>query len=196
MLVHQHLFPTNTYTSLYYFQMASSAIENKEYTSISELQVGLVLVLYLINTSKFDLARRSLQLVISSPIFRTLFQASTAQGSEIQQVLFWVIHYLDMHISCLLGVNAQLDCPDATIYAINTAVRNVTLYKRSDSTFLLSVSLAIAIESLKLIKCIVSDTLPETSPQKWTDLEAELGTLESAFRRIFPDDDSNLQISL
>lgn len=127
--------------------------------------------------------------------------------------IFWIVNYLDNHISCFLGVASQINCPPVTsiaIQAINIAVRNVAVYKRSDATFLLSVALAIAIELLRLIKCMTPDVpevvhpttpLPEymtppTNIQRRIEVEIELGTLESAFRRIFSDDDANPQISL
>lgn len=42
----------------------------------------------------------------------------------------------------------------ATVYAINKAAYNVADYRRSDSSFLLSVSIAMVIELLKLIRRI------------------------------------------
>lgn len=195
--------------------MAVSVIDNVEsYSSISELRVGLVVVTYLVNTSNLKLARQLLQTIASSSIVSNLFQASAVQDSETPiKDIVWVVHYLDSHISCLLGIATQLSCSAIeamTIQTINVAVRNVAAYKRSDISFLLSVSLAIAIELLRLIKCMVPDAIetlrpnisyPEnvyssTNLQRWIFLEIELGTLESAFRRIFSDDDANPQISL
>lgn len=195
--------------------MAVSVIDNVEsYSSISELRVGLVVVTYLVNTSNLELARQLLQTIASSSIVSNLFQASAVQDSETPiKDIVWVVHYLDSHISCLLGIATQLSCSAIeamTIQTINVAVRNVAAYKRSDISFLLSVSLAIAIELLRLIKCMVPDAIetlrpnvsyPEnvyssTNLQRWIFLEIELGTLESAFRRIFSDDDANPQISL
>lgn len=195
--------------------MAVSVIDNVEsYSSISELRVGLVVVTYLVNTSNLELARQLSQTIASSSIVSNLFQASAVQDSETPiKDIVWVVHYLDSHISCLLGIATQLSCSAIeamTIQTINVAVRNVAAYKRSDISFLLSVSLAIAIELLRLIKCMVPDAIetlrpnvsyPEnvyssTNLQRWIFLEIELGTLESAFRRIFSDDDANPQISL
>lgn len=190
-------------------------IDNLEsYSSISELRVGLVVVTYLVNTSNLELARQLFQTIASSLIVSNLFQASAVQDSETSiKDIVWVVHYLDSHISCFLGIATQLSCSAIeamTIQTINVAVRNVAAYKRSDISFLLSVSLAIAIELLRLIKCMVPDAIETLRPnvsypenvyssanlQRWIFLEIELGTLESAFRRIFSDDDANPQISL
>lgn len=204
---------------MHYFESIASSVEcGKAYSSISELQIGLILVLYFVNTSKLELAHSLLQSITSSPIFCTISQASRITACyEAQSIqfnptndIFWVITYLDLHVSSFLGITASLDCPKPTIHIINTALRNIVIYKRSDSDFLLSVSLAIAIECLRLIQYMMhtvssaaepSDALPDetassTNMQRWTDLEAELGTLESAFRRTFSDDDANPQISL
>lgn len=186
----------------------------ESYSSICELQSGLIVALYFVNTSKLDLAHRLLHVVASSPIVYELFQVSMAQisGTSIDNV-FWVVNYLDSHVSWLLGIPSQLNCPaitSMTIQAINVAVHNVAAYKRSDTAFLLSVSLAIAIESLRLIKCTTPDvpeiirptaslseyTTPPINIHRCIEVEMELKTLESAFRRIFSDDDANPQISL
>lgn len=91
----------------------------------------------------------------------------------------------------------------ATVHGINTAAHNVANYKRSDSTFLLSVSLAMAIELMKLIRRISltvvvttpsSNTIPSPSPSdapEWIDLRAEFETWEFILRSIFPENDNN-----
>lgn len=68
-----------------------------------------------------------------------------------------------MHISSLTQKPALLEAPGpemATVYAINSAAYNVANYRRSSSTFLLSVSLAMAIELIKLIRRIFPAKTP------------------------------------
>lgn len=112
-----------------------------------------------------------------------------------------------MHVSSLLRLSPLLReaGPEmATVHGINTAAYNVANYKRSDSTFLLSVSLAMAIELMKLIRRIsltvsvttptsnaVSSPLPPSAASEWTDLRAEFDTWEFILKSIFPENDNN-----
>lgn len=188
------------------------------YTSIPDIQAGLSMVFYLINTSRLDRARSTLHTITSSSIARSLSQADATQNSETQPMLcgssrdvVWAMRYLDMHISSLLGVAPLHQGSTSTLHtiqAINTAAQNVANYKRSDTTFLLSVSLAMVIELLMLLQRIVPDSVATDTTrgmissdalrnlQRWTDLEPELGTWEHLFQGVFPDDEVNLQIAL
>lgn len=121
--------------------------------------------------------------------------------------IVWSIIYLDMHVSSLLRLSPLLReaGPEmATVHGINTAAYNVANYKRSDSTFLLSVSLAMAIELMKLIRRIsltvsvttptsnaVSSPLSPSAASEWTDLRAEFDTWEFILKSIFPENDNN-----
>lgn len=119
-----------------------------------------------------------------------------------------------MHISSLTQVPALLDSPGpgiATVYAVNSAAYNVANYKRSSSTFLLSVSLAMAIELIKLIRRILpikTSRAPQphlalsreptilVDTNGWSKVRTELQTWDYMLQNIFPDNEGNMQISL
>lgn len=119
-----------------------------------------------------------------------------------------------MHVSNLLGLRLLLDCPTSTlttIYAINTAAYNVANYRRSDKRFLSEVSLAMAVELLRLVQRMNPERLvvnadvdaslsAEMSPSEDTrnhsQLQIELATWEYMFHAIFPDDDTDPRIAL
>ena len=119
-----------------------------------------------------------------------------------------------MHISSLTQVPAFLGSPGpemTTVYAINSAAYNVANYRRSSSTFLLSVSLAMAIELLKLIRGVfparlvtdshshsASSSNPATSMEVhgWNKARTQLQTWDYMLQNIFPENEGNMQISL
>lgn len=215
----------NFSASLLYFEGASTSIaNNQECATVMKLQTTLCLVLYLINTSQLDLARPALKIICASSMVEDLFRSFSIQSptsshassasspifsflSDVRRKdIVWSIFYLDMHVSSLLRLPPLLRDPGpelATVHAVNTAAHNVANYKRSDSGFLLSVSLAMAIELMKLIRRISLTTpattpspsaLPSPSPSdtlEWTDLRGEFETWEFILRSIFPENDNN-----
>lgn len=121
--------------------------------------------------------------------------------------LVWVIYYLDMHVSSLLGFSALLSTPGpelATVHAINTAAHNIAHYKRSDHVFLASASIAMGIELMKLMGRITSVATvinpryelpsPSSDMPEWNDLRTELETWEFMLKSIFADGDGNLTL--
>lgn len=199
----------------------SAFITNDDCPSISNLQIRLCLVLYCVNTSKFNLARPTLRLICGCPLFVNLLQKVATQGNQDPRLLdsrakdiVWVVFYVDMHMSYLTDVPPLLTSPGseiATVHAINTAAHNVANYKRSSSTFLLSVSLAMAIELMKSIpvdtggisttqlqrpSTLFSQPTTPTDSQGWRELQTKIDTWGHMLQRIFPEDDSNPQILL
>lgn len=142
----------------------ATVLAGQEYESHTHLQVALCRVLHLLNTSKADFAHSALQSVCKSSMVQQLIHnVSTHEPESIDfsdlssRNVAWIVFYLDMHISSLLNVVPFLRKPGpdmATVYAINTAIFNVANYRRSDSSFLLSVSVAMAIESIKLTQAM------------------------------------------
>lgn len=119
-----------------------------------------------------------------------------------------------MHTSGLLGLNPLLDVSISTSMttpAIDTAARNVTVFKRSDSGFLSEVSLAMAVELQRLIHSARTETLANAdqifiSPKKEATEEGipefsnsahiNFATWEQTFRGIFSEDDNDPRIAL
>lgn len=132
----------------------------REYESHIQLQIALCRVLYLLNISRADRARSALQAVCRSFMVQQLIRHVSAQKPDnidfsdlSSRNIVWTVFYLDMHVSSLSNVAPFLRKPGpeiATVYAINTAIYNVANYRRSESEFLLSVSVAMAIELMKL----------------------------------------------
>lgn len=205
-----------------YFEAASSTVLlNEECSTVTQLQVGLCLVLYFIHTSKPDLARPALKVISTSSMVQSLFNHVSAQHLQSQGALevrakdlMWSIIYLDLQLSSLLGLSPLLKDPGpemATVYAVNSAAHNVANYRRSDSAFLLSVSMAMAIELLKIIRRTNVENMAAATQQrarplnkklspvelrKWNILKVELETWEFMFQGIFPENDVNPKISL
>lgn len=129
----------------------------------------------------------------------------TQSSSELRSKdLVWTIYYLDMHVSGLLGLSTLLSIPGpelATVHAINTAAHNIANYRRSDHSFLASVSLAMDIELMKLIGRITSTATilnsrhgypsPCSEIPGWNDLRAEFDTWEFMLKSIFSENDGN-----
>lgn len=217
-LPHLSLLLLTTSASHVYFETASLSIANdQEGASLVQLQTTLCLVLYLLNTSKLDLARPALRIICASPMVQGLFISVSTQTPGTQSLLnlrtkdlVWTIYYLDMHVSGLLGLSTLLPSPGpelATVHAINTAAHNIANYKRSDSTFLSSVSVAMAIELMKLIGRISLTTvvivsrhgIPSPSSfdvPEWHDIRAKFETWEFMLQSIFPENDVNPALSL
>lgn len=142
---------------------------------------------------------------------RNLFTGVAAQHLGAQSSpdvrmrdLVWTIYYLDMHISGLLGSSTLLSNPGpelATVHAINTAAHNIANYRRSDNSFLNSVSVAMGIELMKLIGRISSAATvvnlrhglpsPCSDIPEWNDLRAEFDTWEFMLKNIFSENDGN-----
>lgn len=221
--MHQSVFFTLTHMldSLLYFEAAAFTFKDDECSTVPKLQIRLCLVLYHLATSRLDLARPVLQVVCASPIVHSLHQSITTSSSKdvsatesIATNIIWTIFYIDMHISSLSQVTTFLGSPGpemTTVYAINSAAYNVANYRRSSSRFLLSVSLAMAIELLKLIQRVFparsstdsrSHSAPSSNPstavevQEWTKARSELQTWDYMLQNIFPENEGNMQISL
>lgn len=203
------------FASLAHFEAASaSVVDDRECTSFVKLQTTLCLVLFLLNTSKLDLARPALRTVCASPMVQGLFSSVTTQGLGTHSPmdlrtrdLVRVIHYLDLHVSGLLGSSTLLSTPGpelATVHAINTAAHNVAKYRRSHDTFLASVAVAMSIELMKLIGRITSAVVvvnhryglpsPTSDVPDWNDLRAEFETWELMLKNIFAENDGNLTL--
>lgn len=201
--------------SLVYFETASASIAaDQECVSMAKLQITLCLVLYLLNTSRSDLARPALRIICTSPMVRGLFVRVSAQRLGSQSLLdvrikdlVWTIYYLDMQVSGLLGLSALLSTPGpelATVHAINTAAHNIANYRRSDHSFLTSVSIAMGIELLKLIGRITLATTavnppyglpsPRSDIPEWNDLRTEFDTWEFMLKSIFAEHDGNVTL--
>lgn len=201
-----------------YFEAASTSVaDNQECASLVRLQTTLCLALYLLNTSKLDLARPVLETICASPVVHELFQDVSTQTfktpalSDVRRRdLVWTIVYLDMHVSGLLGLSSFLRDPGpeiATVHAINTAAYDAASRKRSGGIFLLSVSVAMAIELMKLICRISLTTTVVESLQHGVlssasdipdcdGLRAKFDTWEFVFRRLFPENDCDPALSL
>lgn len=162
-----------------------------------------------------------LQVICRSSILRDLLQSGAMRESmdlpfseSRAKDIMWIVFYIDMQISSLTQAPALLQSPGpemATVYAINAAAYNVANYRRSSSTFLLSVSLAMAIELIKLTRRILparSPTGPQlypalfsklTSPivvREWNKARTELQTWDYMLQHIFPENEASLPISL
>lgn len=188
----------------------------REYESLTHLQIALCRVLYLMNTSRIDLANSALQVVCRSFMLQQLIRSvSTNEPAYIDfadmssRNIVWTVFYLDMHISSLLKVSPSLPLPGpemATVYAINTAIHNVNNHYRSESTFLCSVSVAMAIELMKLMQ-LMSHNLEKSnvlsSPQSVKgkaaaresptreEVRAQCETWELFLQAAFTDDECN-----
>lgn len=216
----QHLL-TYTLNSLPYFEAAAFTFKDDQCLTVPKLQIRLCLVLYQLTVSRLDLARPMLQVICASSIVHSLHQSVTLSGLQdlnasdsLATNIIWTIFYVDMHISSLTQVPAFLGSPGpemTTVYAINSAAYNVAHYRRSNREFLLSVSLAMAIELLKLIQRVfparpsseyqthsVSSSKPSTSVEVggWNKARSELQTWDYMLQNIFPENEGNLQISL
>lgn len=213
-LTSRNLLLTST-ASLVHFEAASaSVVDDRECSSLSKLQITLCLVLFLLNTSKVDLARPALRTICASPMVQGFFATVSAQSLGTHSSLdlrirdlVWVIHYLDLHVSGLLGSSTLLSTPGpelATIHAINTAAHNIANYRRTDHTFLASVALAMSIELMKLIGRISSVAVvgnhryglpsPSSDVPEWTDMRAEFETWEFMLKSIFAENEGNLTL--
>lgn len=142
-------------------------------------------------------------------------EASLSNNPLVSDQVFWLVSYLDMYISNLLGVHPLLDCSTSTSTstpAINTAIQNVTLLKRSDGAFLSEVSLAMVVELESLIQRTGFEKFDATPDKdvKFSDSSAastdahessslaqiDFATWEQVFQNMFPSDDNNPRIAL
>lgn len=184
------------------------------YESHVHLQIALCRVLCLMNTSRLDLAKSVLQVVCRSSMLQQLIRNISMQQPDqidfsnmLSRDIVWAVFYLDMHISSLLNIPPSLPQPGseiATVYTINAAIYNVTNFRRSESTFLLSVSVAMAIELMKLTQSMRcnEETFRASSSQDFVtedaavqdllvrvEIRTQCETWETLLQATFTDDD-------
>lgn len=191
--------------------------------SSRKLQAALCMALYLVNTSKPDLARHQMQAIVSTSTVQRVLGTETKQTSQSQtsivpkfpDQLLWLMCYLDMHVSNLLGLVPLLDVSKSTSTTtpvINMAAHNVAFFKRSDSAFLSEVSLAMAVELEALTQRVNAAGVAVKADQDSTlmnrmvfsgemqeslnKVQIDFATWEHMFQCIFPDDDNNPRIAL
>lgn len=196
--------------------MAVVSVEH-EYGSLIHLQIAVCRVFYLLNTSRVSLANSTLRMVCKSSMVQRLVRSVAIphepNPSDLSDMpsrdIVWTIFYLDMHMSSLQNVPTSLPKPGPemiTVYAINTAIYNAANCRRSECGFLLSVSVAMAIELLKLIDSMPQDTesLKISSSQESSkgktaahdsinraEVRAQCETWEVLLQTAFTDDDCN-----